>query len=286
MVLQETFTLANGVEIPKLALGTWLMSPEEAEQAVKDAVALGYTHIDTAEAYENEDGVGRGIADCGVPREDLFITTKVVAEAKSYDEAAAAIDGSLEALGLDYIDLIIIHAPQPWAEFRGEARYFEENKQAWKALEDAYEAGKLRAIGVSNFLQDDLESLMSDCKIKPMINQILAHISNTPFDLVDFCQDNDIVVEAYSPIAHGAVLDNEEIEAMADKYQVSVAQLCLKYCLQLDMVVLPKTANPEHMKANAELDFSVSDEDMATLKAMKKIEDYGEHGFFPVFAKG
>jgi len=286
MITNETYTLSNGVQIPKLMLGTWLLNDEEAEQAVKDAIALGYTGIDTAEAYGNEEGVGKGIRESGVEREKLFITTKVVAEAKSYDEAAKAIDESLAKLDIGYIDLIIIHAPQPWAEFRGEKRYFEENKEAWRALEDAYEAGKVRAIGVSNFMVDDLENILSDCRVKPMVNQVLAHISNTPFEWIDFCEKNGILVEAYSPVAHGVVLDNAEIKEIADKYGVSVSQLCLKYDIQLGMVVLPKTANPDHMKENAELDFTISDEDMEVLKGMKKIEDYGRDGFFPVFAKG
>jgi len=286
MTYDETYTLANGVKIPKLALGTWLLDNAQAEQAVKDAVRIGYRHIDTAEAYGNEAGVGAGIRACSVPRENLFVTTKVVAEAKSYESAAAAIDQSLADLGLDYIDLVIIHAPQPWAEFRSERRYFEENKQAWKALEDAHEAGKVRAIGVSNFLVDDLESLLSDCRIVPMVNQVLAHISNTPFDLINFCERKGILVEAYSPIAHGAILSDEKVAAMADKYGVSVSQLCLKYDLELGMVVLPKTANPEHMQENAELDFTISDADMQVLKALPKIEDYGRDGAFPVFAKG
>ena len=286
MITNEFYTLANGIKIPKLMLGTWLLNDDEAEQAVKDAVNLSYVGIDTALAYGNHKGVGKGIRECGMAREKLFVTTKVVAEAKSYESAARAIDTALEELDIGYIDLIIIHAPQPWAEFRGENRYFEENKQAWKALEDAYEAGKVKAIGVSNFLVDDLESLLADCRIKPMVNQVLAHISNTPFDVIDYCGKNGILVEAYSPVAHGAVIDNPELKAMADRYGVSVSQLCLKYDIQLGMVVLPKTANPAHMKENAELGFEISDEDMELLKNMKKIEDYGKDGFFPVFAKG
>jgi len=286
MITKETYTLSNGVKIPKFMLGTWLMNDEEAEQAVKDAVKLEISGVDGAQAYMNEVGVGRGIAGCGVPREELFITTKVRAEHKTYESATASIDESLEKMGLTYLDLVIIHAPQPWAEFRGENRYFTENKEVWRALEDAYEAGKVKAIGVSNFMIDDLENILSDCRVKPMVNQVLAHISNTPFEWIDFCEKNGILVEAYSPIAHGAILQNEEVKTIADNYGVSIAQLCLKYDIQLGMVVLPKTANPEHMKSNIELDFTISDEDMQTLKGMKKIEDYGPDKAFPVFAKG
>ncbi|MNC33650.1 putative oxidoreductase YtbE [compost metagenome] len=186
-------------------------------------------------------------------------------------------------MGLDYADLMIIHSPQPWKEFREEKRYFEENKEAWRAMEDAYKAGKLKAIGLSNFLQDDIENIFASCEIKPMVNQILAHVSNTPLELIEFCQKNEILVEAYSPIAHGAILENPEVKVIADKYGVSVARLCLRYGIQLDLVVIPKTANPDHMRNNAELDFVISDPDMETLKNVEHIQNYGEHSFFPVF---
>ncbi|WP_337050561.1 aldo/keto reductase [Priestia megaterium] len=282
-MFNETYKLSNGVEIPLLGLGTWLLDDEQAAQAVRDAVSSGYRHIDTAQAYMNEAGIGEGIRSCGVAREELFITTKVAAEAKTYEEVTNSIDESLTKLGLDYIDLLIIHSPQPWTEFREEKRYFEENKKAWKAMEDAYNAGKVKAIGLSNFLRDDIENILSSCEIKPMVNQILAHVSNTPLELIEFCQKNGILVEAYSPIAHGAVLDNKEVKVIADKYGVSVAQLCLRYDIQLGLAVIPKTANPDHMRINAKLDFVISDADMETLKNVEPIQDYGEHSYFPVF---
>ncbi len=284
MIYNEAFTLSNGVKIPALGLGTWLMNDNEAAQAVRDAVSLGYRHIDTAQAYENERGVGEGIRTCKVKREDLFITTKVAAECKSYETAAASIEGSLSALGVDYIDLMIIHSPQPWMEVnQSDNRYYKENLEAWRALEDAYKAGKIKAIGVSNFLVDDLKNIINNCEIKPMVNQILCHISNTPLELIGFCKENGIQLEAYSPVAHGAVLGNEKIKAVADKYGVSIPQLCLKYDLQLGMVVIPKTANPAHMESNADLDFTISSDDMEMLKNIEHIRDYGAHSFFPVF---
>jgi len=282
-MFKETYTLSNGVVIPKLGLGTWLLDDEQAAQAVHDAVSIGYRHIDTAQAYRNEAGVGKGIRSCRVAREELFITTKVAAEAKNYNAVTQSIDESLATTGLDYMDLVIIHSPQPWKEFREENRYFEENKEVWKALENAYRMGKVKAIGLSNFLRDDVENILSSCEIKPMVNQILAHVSNTPFELIEFCQKNDILVEAYSPIAHGAILDHAEVKSIADKYGVSVAQLCLRYDIQLGLVVLPKTANPDHMKNNAELEFAISDADMEILKNVPRIRNYGEHSFFPVF---
>lgn len=284
MILNEKFTLSGGTEIPKLGLGTWMIPDGDAGDAVKAAVALGYRHIDTAQAYGNEAGVGQGIRSCGVRREELFVTSKVAAENKSYDSAAKSIDESLRKSGLEYLDLMIIHSPQPWAEFRGERRYFEENREVWRALEDAYRSGKVRAIGVSNFLQDDLESLLAGCTVKPMINQILTHIANTPLALIEFCRENGILTEAYSPIAHGEALKNGVILKMAEKYGVSPAQLCIRYVLELGMVALPKTADPDHMKANAEVDFSISADDMELLKHCEKIRDYGEYSFFPVFS--
>ena len=279
----ELQTLSNGRKIPVLGLGTWFIDDDKAAQAVVSAVEIGYRHIDTAQAYGNERGVGVGIRTCGVPRESLFLTSKVAAEAKTYDAAAKSIDASLEKLGLDYIDLMLIHSPQPWAEWREEKRYFEENIQVWKALEDAYAAGKLKAIGVSNFLEDDLENLIAHCGIKPMVNQLLIHIGNTPAALLAYCREQGIVVEAYSPIAHGEALKNETIAAMAQKYGASAAQLCIQYVLQLGTVALPKTANPAHMRDNAGLHFELSNEDMERLKALD-FKDYGAYSRFPVFS--
>lgn len=284
MNLKESYELNNGVKIPKMGLGTWFIDDRAAAQAVRDAVKIDYRHFDTAQAYGNEDGVGEGVRTCGIPREEIFVTSKVAAEAKSYEAAAQSIDETLQKMGLDYLDMMIIHSPQPWAEVnQSENRYFAENKEVWRALEDAYEAGKLRAIGVSNFEQADLESIMDGCRIKPMVNQVLAHVSNTPFELMEFCRKNDILVVAYSPIAHGEMLKNSVVAEMAAAYGVTVAQLCIRYDLQLGMAVIPKTANPEHMKSNAELGFTISNADMETLKSLEHIKDYGPHSFFPVY---
>jgi diketogulonate reductase-like aldo/keto reductase len=285
MILNENITLANGVAIPKLGLGTWMIEDRRAADAVRAAVGIGYRHIDTAQAYANERGVGEGVRTCGVAREDLFVTTKLEAGCKSYASAKAAIEGSLTALGLDHIDLMIIHSPQPWTEFGGNDRYFAGNREAWGALEEAYGAGKLRAIGVSNFEQVDLENILESCSVKPVVNQILAHVGNSPFELIDYSQGQDILVEAYSPFGHGAILGNRELAAMADMYGVTIPQLCIRYCLQLGLLPLPKTTNPAHMGANAAVDFEISESDMETLKNVEPIQDYGEASVFPVYGK-
>ena len=280
----ETITLSNGVVVPKLALGTWFIEDGKAADAVRTAVNIGYRHVDTAQAYMNERGVGEGIRTCGVPREELFVTSKVAAENKTYESASRSIDQSLEIMGLSYIDLMIIHSPQPWAEVnQSNNRYYEENRQVWKAMEDALAAGKLRTIGVSNFLRADIGNIGKGAKVKPMVNQILAHISNTPIELIRYCQDNGIAVEAYSPVAHGEALKNVKIAEMAEKYGMSIPQLCIRYDLQLGMIVLPKTANPAHMKVNADVEFTISDEDMETLMNLPQIENYGEASIFPVY---
>jgi len=283
MILEEKYTLSNGIEIPKLGLGTWFISDIDVVQAVVDAAKIGYRHIDTAQAYQNERGVGEGIRASGVKREDMFVTTKLAAEVKSYDEAVASIERSLETLELDYIDMMLIHSPKPWMEFHKDDPFVEGNREAWRALEDAYKAGKLRAIGLSNFEQADIDNILESCTVKPMVNQILAHISNTPKELIQYSQDNGILVEAYSPVAHGELMKNQEVKNMAEKYGVTIPQLAIRYTLQLDMLPLPKTANPAHMKTNADVDFVISDEDMEFLKNMEKIEDYGEASMFPVY---
>lgn len=280
----KTLTLSNGVAVPQLALGTWFIDDDKAAEAVREAVKIGYRHIDTAQAYANERGVGEGVRTAGIPREELFVTTKVAAEHKDYESAARSIDESLAAMGLDYLDMMIIHSPQPWVEVnQSDDRYFEGNLEVWRALTDAYKAGKIRAIGVSNFQKEDIDNIWDNAEVKPMVNQVLCHISNTPLDLIDYCQSKGIVMEAYSPVAHGEALKNPKIAEMAAKYGVTIPQLCIRYDLQLGMITLPKTANPEHMKSNADVDFEISSEDMEALKHVERIHDYGDAGIFPVY---
>jgi diketogulonate reductase-like aldo/keto reductase len=285
MILEQTYALPNGVEIPKLGLGTWFIDDDATAEAVRQAAALGYRHIDTAQAYGNEAGVGEGVRTSAVPREQLFITSKLAAEIKTYDHAVAAIDESLTRTGLDHLDLMIIHSPQPWDQFGGNDRYLDGNRQAWRALENAYNAGKVRAIGLSNFEQADIDNILATCTVAPMVNQILAHISNTPGELIAYSQRHGMLVEAYSPIAHGELLKNQQVAEIARRYDVSIPQLSIRYVLQLGLLPLPKTSNPAHMRSNADVDFELADDDMELLRNIENIQDYGDSSVFPVFSK-
>lgn len=282
-ILKENYHLANGIQIPKLGFGTWLIDNYRVAAAVTQTLEAGYRHLDTAQAYGNEKGIGEALRQTAVPREQIFVTTKLAAEIKSYDAAAQAIDQSLTDLGRDYVDLLLIHAPQPWDNFRNGEHYFAGNLAAWQAMEAAYDAGKIRALGVANFEQEDLENLLTHGRIKPVVNQILLHIANTPFALLQYCQKHDVLVEAYSPIAHGQILQNPQIKQMAAKYQVSVSQLAIRYCLELGTLPLPKSENPAHIVENGAVDFQIASADLKTLEDLPQITNYGEASSFPVF---
>ena len=270
-ILEETLTLANGIEIPLVALGTWQMTPEEAERSVEYALKNGYTHIDTARTYDNEEGVGRGMKNSGVNREDYFLTSKVSGFSKTYEEAKQDIEDSLSAIDTSYLDLMIIHAPRPWDEMRVSEitnHYYEENQEVWRALEEAYTAGKIKAIGVSNFEIDDLKNLFENSEIKPMLNQIKYHIGHRDEELVQFCQEHDMVVEAYSPIGTGKLLEHKDIQKIADKYDKTTAQVAIRYAYQKGLIVLPKSVHEEYIKQNAEIDFNLSISDMDFLNRL------------------
>jgi len=271
-VLSEHFELSNGVLIPKLGFGTWQTPNEVAPAAVEQALRVGYTHLDTAGAYHNEEGVGEGLRASGVRRDKVFITTKVQAEYKSYDQARAGIDSSLSLLKSGPIDLLLIHAPKPWPEmFTDTTRmYFEENVGVWTAMEEAYRRGDVRAIGVSNFDIADIENITSHCSIAPMANQIRFHIGHTQDELVAYCKAHQILVEAYSPIRTGRLLKDPVIGAMAQRSGHSVAQVCIRYVLQKGCLPLPKSVHDEYIAQNAQVDFELTAEDMAQLDAIRE----------------
>jgi len=274
-VLQEHFTLNNGVQIPKVGFGTWQTPDDVAPQAVQTALRAGYEHIDTARAYQNEAGVAKGIRAAGVARDEVFVTTKVPAQLKTYAEAKASIATSLSELQMDHVDLLLIHAPRPWTEMftPGAPRYFDENVAVWKALEEAYQDGRASAIGVSNFQIDDIENITSRCEITPAADQILFHIGHIQEELVEFCQGANILVEAYSPIATGKLLDDPSIAVVASRLGKSVAQVCIRYALQKGTLPLPKSVHEQYIIEDAHVDFEISADDMAALDAIQDVDD-------------
>ena len=272
-VLTETYTLNNGDQIPKIGFGTWLLKEGgECYNAVADALRLGYRHIDTARAYDNEASVGRAVRDSGISREDIYVTSKLPAEAKDYDKAIEEFETTMGEIGLEYLDLYLIHAPWPWDERGKDCR--EQNREIWKAMEEFLASGRVKAIGVSNFDPDDLDSLLPACSTKPMVNQIRWFIGFDPSATVAKCVEHDIVVEAYSPFAHGLIVNHPEIGDIAARYNVSAPQLCIRYLLQKGAVVLPKATKSHHIQQNAELDFEISTADMAVLDAMRDTDKH------------
>lgn len=270
MYSKTKITLNNGIKIPRVQLGTWLMDNNEVKKIVQKAIRIGYRGFDTARDYGNEAGVGKGIWNSDIERSDLFLTTKLPTSVKDYEGTKQAIDQSLQRFSLDYIDLMLIHSPQPWIEVnRTDDRHFEGNLENWRALEDALKDGKVRTIGVSNFLEEDLDNIIKNGTILPAVNQIGVSIGNTPTALMSYCQNKGIVVEAYSPLSHGKFLNNEIIVNYAKKYNVSPAQLMLRYDCQLGCVVLPKSNSVNELKEDLQLDFEISNEDMSKLQELK-----------------
>lgn len=263
--------LNNGLTIPDLGYGTWLIANENAFECVTNAIKCGYRHIDSAQDYGNEVEVGRAIRECGLPRNEIFLTTKVASHQKSYEDAKRSIEISLEKLNIDYIDLLLIHCPCPWPEYNTRNKdYFKENLEVWRAMEEFVQAGKVKSIGISNFNIEDTKNILDHCTIKPVVNQIPLWIGNTNVALIKYCKDNGVEIEAYSPIAHGRAVENPIIQDFANKYNVSVANLCIKYTLQLGTISLPKASSYNHMKENMFVDFTISDGDMKRLIDMNE----------------
>lgn len=263
-MLNEKYTLVNGVEVPKIGLGTWqIPDGEEAYNSVMWALKNGYRHIDTAMAYGNEESVGRAIKDSGIPREEIFVTTKLPAEHKGYDIAHECFEKSLNALGTGYIDLYLIHAPWPWDKIGMDCT--EGNIASWKAIEEIYESGKAKAIGVSNFEPQHLNPILENCKIAPMVDQICFHIGHAQEETVKLLNEKNIQLMAYSPLATGRIINDEEIVKMAEKYGKTTAQICVRYCIQKNAIVIPKSTKEERIISNAQVDFEISKEDMEIL---------------------
>ena len=259
--------LNNGKDIPIIGYGTWLIKDEDAINAVKHALEVGYRHIDTAQVYENEVGVGKGIKASLINREDIFITSKIDADIKDYEMAKKSIEESLKKLDVSYIDLMLIHAPTKWDDDES-YRYEKENVAVYKALEEAVEEGKIISIGLSNFLEDDIENILNNCSIKPVINQIQIHIGHTPLRLMEYCKSHDIALESFSPLAHGTILDNPYILSLAKKYNVTPARLALSYTYELGCITLPKALGFSHMEENLLPPIHIDDKDMKSLKTL------------------
>lgn len=262
--IDDTFMLSNRVEMPCIGFGTWQAeNGTVAYGAVLEALKAGYRHIDTAAYYANEQSVGRAVSDSGLPREEIFITTKLWKTDFRFDRAIASFKASLKALGTDYVDLYLLHWPED-AELTAEA---------WRALESLYADGRVRAIGVSNFLPHNLESLFAMAEVLPMVNQIEYHPGCMQRETVDFCRHNDIVIEAWGPLGKGRLLDHPTLVEIASHYGKSVAQLCIRWCIQNDVVPLPKSVTPARIISNTDVfDFVITNDDMA---AINELSYYG-----------
>ncbi|MBR6514110.1 MAG: aldo/keto reductase [Clostridia bacterium] len=265
--LTDCFELSNGVKVPCLGYGTYLAPDGDiTKNGVKEALKVGYRHVDTAFAYGNESSVGAGIRESGVARDEVFVTTKHWVTMRGYDKTVEAIDTSLNNLGLDYIDLYLIHWP---CVEKVTPDWKEVNASTWKGFEDAYKAGKIRAIGVSNFQKKHIDALLDMCDIAPMVNQIEFHPGYTQMETVNYSKEKNMLVQAFSPLGCGAVLQDETLKAIAAKYNKSVAQICLRFVLQSGINVLSKSVTPERILENTKIfDFELAAEDMATIMAM------------------
>ncbi len=264
MIKDEDYKLYNGVLMPKVGFGTWqAQDGPDTYNSVKWAIEAGYRNIDTALVYKNEISVGKAIKDSNIKREDIFVTTKCPADIKTYDGAMEAFNTSLKNLGLDYVDLYLIHAPWPWSNVGGD--YTSGNIEVWKAFIDLYNKKLIRAIGVSNFHPEDIDAIWNATGVKPMVNQIRYFLGNTQPKITSYCMKNDILVSAYSPLATGNILKNETLLEIANKYNKTPAQVCLRYCIEKGTEPLPKSIHENRIYENIDLDFKIDEKDVEVL---------------------
>lgn len=268
MGLNETYTLSDGVQVPKIGFGTWQMpNDEHTTKVVENAINVGYRHIDTAQMYGNEEAVGNGIKNSGIAREELFITTKLNNQNHTYELAKKSIDESLGLLGLDYIDLFLIHWPNP-KQYR--ENWQESNIESWRAMEEAQQQGKIRSLGVSNFMPHHLDALIDSVQVMPTVNQILLNPSEMQPDTVARNKELNILSEAYSPLGTGKIFDVPAMKDLAEKYNKSIAQVAIRWSLQHGFLPLPKSSTPSRAEENANVfDFEISEEDMKIMDGLK-----------------
>ncbi len=263
LTIESTTTLNNGVEMPMLGLGTWqIRDGKPVRRAIEWALEAGYRHIDTAAMYGNERGVGQAVRESGVPRAEIFVTTKLWNDDHGYDQALRAFDESLRKLDLDYVDLYLIHWPVPGTR-----------QETWRALEKIYKEGRAKAIGVSNYTIRHIEDLLGSAEVAPTVNQVEFHPWLYQKDLLEYCGEHEIQLEAYSPLTKGNRLDNPRVGEIAEKYGKSPAQILIRWALEHDVVVIPKSSDKQHIRDNADVfDFEISEEDLCRLDDLD--EDY------------
>jgi methylglyoxal/glyoxal reductase len=274
--IQDTYVLSNGIKIPCVGFGTWkLANDEQTVDIVKTAIDCGYRHIDTAFAYKNENAVGRAVRECGLKRNELFVTSKLDNHDHGYEKTLQEFDMTMNNLGFDYLDLYLIHWPVPLAH---RANWQEVNEGTWKAFEELYQAGKIKAIGVSNFLEHHIDALLESATIAPMVDQLELHPQYIQREAVNYCKDHRIIVEAWSPLIKGQ-LNQPILNEIAAKYNKTTAQLLLRWSIQHGFVPLPKASTRERILENANIfDFEISPED---IESMKTLEAYGLTGHHP-----
>ena len=273
--IQDSFVLSNGVKIPCMGFGTWkLLNNDQSVDVIKTAIDCGYRHIDSAYAYQNEKSVGKAVRECGLKRNELFITSKLSNSNHGYENTLKEFEITMNNLDIEYLDLYLIHWPNP-IMFR--KNWKEVNEGTWKAFEELHQSGKIKAIGLSNFLEHHIDSLLEAATIAPMVNQLELHPQYVQKEIVTYCKDHRIIVEAWSPLISGA-FDHPLLKKIANKYNKSVAQLLLRWSLQHSFVPLPKSSSAERMRENADIfDFEISEEDINDMKALETIGGTGPH---------
>lgn len=273
--IYDCYTMNNGIKIPCVAYGTYKTADGKSTDTIAEAIACGYRYFDTASFYETETYLAEAIQVSGLNRSEFFITSKVWKEEMGYEETKKAFARTLENLKTDYLDLYLIHWPKPSPAYEDWKRL---DLETWRAMEELYKEGKIKALGVSNFLPHHLENLLANCEIKPTVNQIEFHPGYTQEATVQYCQEHDIIVQAWSPIGRARMLNETVLIEMAERYHVSPAQICLRYAVQRGIIPLPKSSSKERMKQNQDLfSFSLEEEDMWRLTTLPQIGWSGEH---------